>query len=73
MLELADGYCYRKKTIKRQMIIPINYNTIGRQNGTIEFLNSLYDVTNENIAYDGASFDKIFYDTDPWLRNLEFQ
>ena len=43
----------------------INYNTIGRQNGTIEFLNSLYDVTNENIAYDGASFDKIFYDTEP--------
>ena len=42
----------------------INYNTIGRQNGTIEFLNSLYDVTNENIAYDGASFDKIFHDTE---------
>ena len=28
-------------------------------------MNSLYDVTNENIAYDGASFDKIFYDTEP--------
>ena len=43
----------------------VNYETIGRQNGTIEFLNSLYDVSNENIAYDGASFDKIFYDTEP--------
>ena len=43
----------------------VNYDTIGRQNGTIEFKNSLYDVTNENIAYDGASFDKIFYDTEP--------
>ena len=43
----------------------VDYDTIGRQNGTIEFLNSLYDVSNENIAYDGASFDKIFYDTEP--------
>ena len=43
----------------------VNYDTIGRQNGTIEFKNSLYDVSNENIAYDGASFDKIFYDTQP--------
>ena len=43
----------------------VNYDTIGRQNGTIEFKNSLYDVSNENIAYDGASFDKIFYDTEP--------
>ena len=43
----------------------INYRTIGRQNGTIEFKNSLYDVSNENIAYDGSGFDKIFYDTEP--------
>tara|TARA_Y200000002_G_scaffold136879_1_gene112844 strand:+ start:13385 stop:28348 length:14964 start_codon:yes stop_codon:yes gene_type:complete len=43
----------------------VNYDTIGRENGTIEFKNSLYDVSNENIAYDGASFDKIFYDTEP--------
>ena len=43
----------------------VNYDTIGRQNGTIEFLNSLYDTSSENIAYDGASFDKIFYDTEP--------
>lgn len=43
----------------------VNYDTIGKQNGTIAFSNSLYDVTNENIAFDGASFDKIFYDTEP--------
>ena len=43
----------------------VNYKTIGRQNGTIEFKNSLYDVSNENIAYDGSGFDKIFYDTEP--------
>ncbi len=43
----------------------INYQTIGRENGTIEFLDSLYDVNSENIAFDGANYDKIFYDTEP--------
>ena len=43
----------------------INYSTIGRQNGTIEFLDSLYDVNSDNIAFDGASYDRIFYDTEP--------
>ena len=48
----------------------LSYETIGRQNGTIEFLNSLYDVNSSNTAFDGASFDKIFYDTEP---NTEFR
>ena len=43
----------------------VNYSTIGRENGTIEFLDSLYNVASENIAFDGASYDKIFYDTEP--------
>ena len=43
----------------------VNYKTIGRERGTIELLDSLYDVTSDNVAYDGASFDKIFYDTEP--------
>lgn len=42
-----------------------NYKTVGRQNATIEFKNSLYDVTNENVAFDGASYDRIFFDTEP--------
>ena len=48
----------------------ISYQTIGRENGTIEFKNSLYDVNASNTAFDGASFDKIFYDTEP---NTEFR
>ena len=48
----------------------LSYETIGRENGTIEFLNSLYDVNASNTAFDGASFDKIFYDTEP---NTEFR
>ena len=43
----------------------VNYDTIGRQSGTIKFKAGLYDSSSENIAYDGASFDKIFYDTEP--------
>ena len=31
----------------------VNYKTIGRENGTIQFKNSLYDVTAENVAFDG--------------------
>ena len=48
----------------------LSYETIGRENGTIEFKNSLYDVNASNTAFDGASFDKIFYDTEP---NTEFR
>lgn len=48
----------------------LSYQTIGRENGTIEFKNSLYDVSSSNTAFDGASFDKIFYDTEP---NTEFR
>ena len=43
----------------------VNYKTIGRENGTIQFKNSLYDVTAENVAFDGSNYDKIFYDTEP--------
>ena len=48
----------------------LSYETIGRENGTIAFKNSLYDVNASNTAFDGASFDKIFYDTEP---NTEFR
>jgi hypothetical protein len=48
----------------------LSYQTIGRENGTIAFKNSLYDVNASNTAFDGASFDKIFYDTEP---NTEFR
>jgi hypothetical protein len=42
----------------------INYKTIGRQNGTIKLLPSLYDVS-ASIGYDTASFDINVYDTQP--------
>ena len=43
----------------------INYKTIGRENGTIKFKDSLYDNNSDAIAFDSANYDRIFYDTQP--------
>ena len=43
----------------------INYDTIGRQNGTIQFKSSLYDLLGNSIGYDVRSFDSYFYDSQP--------
>ena len=43
----------------------INYETIGRQNGTIQFSSSLYDIKNNTIGYDNRTYDSFFYDTQP--------
>ena len=62
----TGGWLLLKKVDDKDTVdYSVNYQTIGRENGTIEFLDSLYDVTSENVAYDGASFDRIFYDTEP--------
>ena len=43
----------------------INYETIGRQNGTIQFKSSLYDLLNNSIGFDTRSYDSYFYDNQP--------
>jgi hypothetical protein len=43
----------------------INYDTIGRQNGTIQFKSTLYDLLGNSIGYDARSFDSYFYDNQP--------
>jgi hypothetical protein len=45
----------------------INYDTIGRQNGTIQFSSALYDQLNNSIGYDARTFDSFFYDSQPVL------
>ena len=42
-----------------------NYETIGRQNGTIQFKNTLYDFGIYNVGYDTRSYDSWFYDNSP--------
>ena len=43
----------------------VNYKTIGRQNGTIQFKRGLYDVTANLNGFDTISFDVQFYDAQP--------
>jgi len=41
----------------------VNYKTIGRQNGTIQFTTTLYQ--NESVGYDKQIYDTSFYDREP--------
>jgi len=43
----------------------INYNTIGRQRGTIQFKDALYDYSKNTVGFDNRSFDSSFYDNNP--------
>ena len=43
----------------------INYETIGRQNGTIQFKDTLYDYSKNAVGYSNRSFDSNFFDNNP--------
>ena len=43
----------------------INFDTIGRQNGTIQLSSALYDLENNNTGYDNRTYDSFFYDNQP--------
>jgi hypothetical protein len=43
----------------------INYKTIGRQDGTIQFKTSLYDFSASNVGFDTISYDTKIYDSEP--------
>jgi hypothetical protein len=43
----------------------VNYKTIGRQNGTIQLNENLYDFKNNSIGYDNRSYDSGLYDNVP--------
>lgn len=43
----------------------INYKTVGRQNGTLQFLTNLYDTTSSLVGYDTTSYDVLLYDSLP--------
>lgn len=42
-----------------------NYRTIGRENGTIKFKESLYNFAISYVGFDGLSYDTSFYDNQP--------
>ena len=43
----------------------INYKTIGKENGTIQFLSTLYDAAANKTGFDTTSFDARYYDIQP--------
>lgn len=43
----------------------VNFKTVGRQNGTVQFKNTLYDTEANKIGYDSDTFDITFYDNLP--------
>jgi hypothetical protein len=50
----------------------INYNTIGRQDGTIQLSTRLYDYASTTSGFDSNIYDSAFYDREPIfeLRNI---
>ena len=50
----------------------VNYETIGREDGTIELSTRLYDFTTQTSGYDAQIYDTAFYDREPIqeLRNI---
>ena len=43
----------------------VNYNTIGRENGTIKFDDSLFDIEKNLAGYDTTTFDSLVFDGQP--------
>lgn len=43
----------------------VNYKTIGKQNGTIQFKSELYNLQNSQVGFDSQSYDTKFFDSQP--------
>ena len=43
----------------------VNYKTIGRQDGTVQFNDKIYDYSKNTVGFDNRSFDSFFYDNTP--------
>jgi len=43
----------------------INYKTIGRQNGTVQFTENLYNLQDSRVGFDTQTFDTQFFDSQP--------
>ena len=62
----TGGWLLLKKVDDQEDVdYTVNYQTIGRQNGTIKFRNQIYDTLISNTGYDGISYDSQFYDVQP--------
>ena len=61
----SGGWLLLEKIDQQQGVdYTVNYKTVGRQNGTIQFNSKLFDYAN-NIGFDSKSFDIQLYDRQP--------
>ena len=64
----TGGWLLLEKISNEQSVdYTVNYKTVGRQNGTIQFKNSLYDYVTNSVGFDGISYDVKFYDSEPTI------
>jgi len=62
----SGGWLLLEKIADVQTIdYTVNFKVIGRENGTIEFLPTLYNFSSSVIGYDGPLFDSDLFDNSP--------
>jgi hypothetical protein len=62
----GEGWLLLEKIDEQDTIdYTVNFNTIGRQNGTIELKDNLYSFDNSLIGFDNQTFDTQFFDKQP--------
>jgi hypothetical protein len=62
----TGGWVILEKVANSQSIdLSVDYDTVGRENGTIEFDLSLYNFKNSRVGFDGPIFDQDGFDEQP--------
>jgi hypothetical protein len=62
----AGGWVILEKVADSQSIdLSVDFDTVGRENGTIEFDLSLYNFKNSRVGFDGPIFDQDGFDEQP--------
>jgi hypothetical protein len=61
----SGGWVLLKKINSAPLFTEDNYSVIGRESGTIQFLDNLYMFDNNTLGYDGPLFDSQAYDGNP--------
>lgn len=62
----AGGWILLEKINNQEILdTTVNYKTIGRQNGTIQFTDNLYRFAINGVGYDGPIYDNSLFDDQP--------
>lgn len=61
----SGGWVLLQKINNAPLYTEDNYTVIGRENGTIQFLDNLYTFETSNLGYDGQLFDSATFDGSP--------